>query len=64
MSPTPNAPLLTIRSAVILLTALLVGVTAGFLSYQAEGSLPGAVLWGGGATGGAIMLFHGVVGRS
>lgn len=63
MPSTPNAPLLTIRAAVILLLALVIGVLAGFLSYQTDSSLPGAVLWGGGAAGTGIVLFHSIVGR-
>jgi hypothetical protein len=42
----------------------VVGVVAGALSYQVDKSLPGAVLWGGGAVGVAIVLFHGIVSRS
>ncbi|MEU4421075.1 hypothetical protein AB0F81_10635 [Actinoplanes sp. NPDC024001] len=51
-------PLLTVRTAVVLLLALVVGVLAGALSYLTDGSVPAAVLWGGGAAGAALMLFH------
>ena len=56
-------PLLTVRAAVILLLALLVGITAGLLTYLADSSVPGAVLAGGGATGAAIALFNTIIGR-
>jgi hypothetical protein len=55
--------LLTVRAAVVLLIALVVGIAAGGLSYLAEHSLPSAVLWGGGAAGGALLLFHTIIGR-
>jgi hypothetical protein len=48
---------------VILLLALVVGVLAGGLSYLTDHSVPHAVLWGGGAAGGALLLFHTVIGR-
>ncbi|MBG0565500.1 hypothetical protein [Actinoplanes aureus] len=57
-------PLLTVRTTVILLVALVVGVLAGVLSYLADRSLPGAVLWGGGAAGAAVALFHSLIGRT
>ncbi|GAA3945479.1 hypothetical protein Aau02nite_77820 [Amorphoplanes auranticolor] len=63
MPPSPDAPLLTVRAAVILLLAAVVGVVAGVLSYQVDKSLPGAALWGGGAAGGAVALFHSIVSR-
>jgi hypothetical protein len=58
--PTPN-PLLTVRAALILLTAIVVGLVAGALSYLANHNVPTATLIGGGAAGGAIMLFHTVL---
>ena len=56
-------PLLTVRATVILLLAVLVGITAGVLTYLAQRSVPGAVLAGGGATGAAIALFNTIIGR-
>lgn len=56
-------PLLTVRSAVVLLVAIVVGVLAGGLSYLADHSVPAAVLWGGGAAGSTIPLFHTIIGR-
>jgi hypothetical protein len=63
LTPSPAGPLLTVRAAVILLLALVVGVLAGGLSYLTDHSVPGAVLWGGSAAGGAMLLFHTVIGR-
>jgi hypothetical protein len=63
LTPSPPGPLLTVRAAVILLLALVVGVLAGGLSYLTDLSVPHAVLWGGGAAGGALLLFHTVIGR-
>ncbi len=51
MPPTPS-PLLTVRTAVVLLLALVVGLLAGGLAYLADYSLPAAVLVAGGAAGG------------
>lgn len=63
MTPSSPGPLLTVRAAVLLLLALVVGVLAGGLSYLADHSVPSAVLWGGGAAGGALALFHTLIGR-
>ena len=53
-SPTPDKqPLLSLRTAVVLLTALVVGATAGGLTYLGTKQLAGAVLAGGTAFGGA-----------
>jgi hypothetical protein len=56
--------LLTVRAALILLLALVVGISAGILSYLTDRSVAGAVLLGGGATGGALLLFHTLIGRT
>lgn len=63
MTPSSPGPLFPLRTAVILLLALVVGVLAGALSYLADHSVPHAVLWGGGAAGGALALFHNMIGR-
>ncbi len=63
MTPSPPDPLLTVRAAVVLLLALVVGLLAGGLSYLMGHSLPSAVLSGGGAAGAGLMLFHSVIGR-
>lgn len=49
--------LLTIRAALVLLLALVVGVLAGGLAYLKNRSVPGAVLVGAGAAAGALVLF-------
>jgi hypothetical protein len=62
--PKPSAdPLLTVRAAVILLLALIVGSVAGVLGYMAHRSFPEAALIAGSATGGAVLLFNNVIGR-
>ena len=65
--PTPPAdeptPLLTVRATVILLLALLIGITAGLLTYLAQHSVPEAILTGGGATGAATALLNTIIGR-
>ncbi|GAA0811961.1 hypothetical protein [Spirilliplanes yamanashiensis] len=63
MTPTPPGPLLTVRAAVVLLITLILGVFAGCLAYLADHSVPAAVLWGGGAAGGSLLLFHTIIGR-
>jgi hypothetical protein len=63
VTPASPGPLLTVRAAVVLLLALVVGVLAGVLSFLVDHSVPSAVLWGGGAAGGALMLFHSIIGR-
>jgi len=63
MTSSSPGPLLTVRAAVLLLLAFVIGVIAGVLSYLADHSVPSAVLWGGGAAGGAIVLFHQLVDR-
>jgi hypothetical protein len=59
----PADPLLTVRAAVVLLLSLLAGVSAAVLTYPAYHSAPGAVLAGGSAAGGAVLLFNTVIGR-
>jgi len=63
MPQSPPDPLLTVRAAVILLMALIVGGFAGALAYLAHRSFPDAVLAGGSAMGGATLLFNSVIGR-
>src|SRR5262245_54908470 len=62
MPSPPPRPLLTVRAAVVLLIALVVGLAAAGLGYLAYRDVPGAVLLGGGAAGSAVALFHGLVG--
>lgn len=63
MSSSPPGPLLSVRAAVVLLLALVVGLCACGLAYLANHSLPADALVGGGAAGGALMLFHTAIGR-
>ncbi|MEU5549036.1 hypothetical protein ABZ738_04635 [Micromonospora sp. NPDC047793] len=63
MPSTPPGPLLTVRAAVVLLIALIIGVIASCLAYLADNSVPSAVLCGGGAAGGSLLLFHTIIGR-
>jgi hypothetical protein len=57
------SPLLTVRAAVVLLLAVVVGLLTGGLAHLADHSLPAAVLVAGGAAGGALLLFHTVIDR-
>ena len=61
--PREPEPLLSLRAAVVLLLAVVTGVAGGVFAYLAGQPVPAAVLVGGGAAGGALMLFHKVVGR-
>lgn len=63
MTSSPPGPLLSVRAAVVLLLALVVGLLVGGLSYLTDHSVPHAVLWGGSAAGGALLLFHTVIDR-
>ncbi|GFJ82122.1 hypothetical protein Phou_063020 [Phytohabitans houttuyneae] len=62
VAPFAPGPLLSVRTAIVLLLALVVGLLSGGLSYLAEPSAPLAALYGGGAACGALLLFHKVVG--
>jgi hypothetical protein len=53
-----RAPLLPLRSFVILVVGLLIGAAAGALTWLSTHSVPGAVLVGGGTFGGALKLLH------
>src|SRR5262249_10554348 len=55
-------PLITQRAALILISALLIGVTAGVLSHIAGSNPAAAVLAGGAACAGAIVLLDALVG--
>ncbi|MEU4411541.1 hypothetical protein AB0F88_44170 [Streptosporangium sp. NPDC023963] len=52
----PSGHFVTRRGAILLLIAMLVGTGAGVLAWLAAGSIPGAVLVGGGAFAGTIPL--------
>ncbi|HXV94827.1 MAG TPA: hypothetical protein VD813_16095 [Pseudonocardia sp.] len=59
---TPD-PLLTVRAAVVLLLAFVVGLVAGGVGYLVDHDVPTALLIAGGAMGGALALFHDLLGR-
>lgn len=61
-TPEPG-PLLSLRTTVILLLAIIVGILAGGLAYLDQKSLSAAVLVGGGAAGAALLLFNNIVDR-
>jgi hypothetical protein len=63
LSTPPPSPLLTVRAAVVLLTAVVIGLVAGGLGYLAHHDVATGVLIGGGAVGGALLLFHNLLGR-
>jgi hypothetical protein len=56
-------PLLSVRSAFVLMLALVVGITTGMLSYLSAHDLPAAILVAGGASAGATVLFHTLLAR-
>jgi hypothetical protein len=60
MTP-PNGPLLSARAALVLLLAFTTGLLAGVLAHLAGDSPPAAVLYGAGATGAALLLFHTII---
>ena len=53
-------PLLTLRAAVVLLAALGIAIVTGVLTYLAtkDRNIPAAVLAGGSAGAGALLLFN------
>jgi hypothetical protein len=59
-SPSPG-PLLTVRAAVVVLTALVAGLVAGALAFLAHQDVATAVLVAGGAAGGGLALFHALI---
>lgn len=63
MATPPPGPLLSVRAALVLLIAIVVGQVAGILGYFANGGIATAVLIGGTAAGGALALFHTLLDR-
>jgi hypothetical protein len=53
--------LMSLRAAVVLLLALIVGVAVGALTYFGAKELPGAVLAGGGAFAAAVVWFDKII---
>jgi len=62
MSQSPG-PLLSVRSAFVLMLALVVAIVAGVLSYLSGHDLPAAILVAGGAGAGAVLLVHTLLAR-
>jgi hypothetical protein len=63
MSSRSPDPLLTVRSALVFLLSVVVGLVAAGLGYLDHHDVAAAALIGGGAAGAALMLFHRVLGR-
>ncbi|HZD15053.1 MAG TPA: hypothetical protein VE196_07995 [Pseudonocardiaceae bacterium] len=63
MMATPPGPLLSVRAALVLLIAVMVGLIAGVLGYFAHGGIATSVLIGGGGAGSALALFHTLLDR-
>ena len=57
-----KASLITVRSAVIMAIASVVGAAAGVLTYMASRSIPQALLAAGAATGGSANLLSQITG--
>lgn len=58
-----SEPLLSVRTAVVLLLAAVIGIAAGCVGFLAYRDVAIAVLIGGGAAGGALPLFHALLSR-
>jgi len=63
MTPPGSGPLLTVRAALVLLIASVVGLVAGGLAYLVDHDVPASVLVGAAAAGGALLLFHTLLGH-
>jgi hypothetical protein len=61
-APSPG-PLLSVRAALVLLIAVVIGLVAGILGYFSNGGIATAALIGGGGAGSALALFHTLLDR-
>ncbi|GAA2679395.1 MULTISPECIES: hypothetical protein [Actinosynnema] len=59
--PTPRTPHVSVRTTLVLLLSLLCSLAAGWLTFAATGSLPVAVLAGGGTFPVAWGFWDGVI---
>jgi hypothetical protein len=59
----PHGPLLSARSALLILLAALAGLAAGALTFLGGKSVPSAVLAGCGTVAAALLFFDKVVGE-
>jgi hypothetical protein len=62
MPPPSPGPILTLRAAVVLLIALVVGIASGVVGFLAHYDAATAVLIGGGAAASALAMTHRLVG--
>lgn len=62
MTRSQPGPLLPVRTALVLLLAVLAGVGGGVLTVLGGEPWPAAVMVGGAATGAALVLFHNLIG--
>jgi hypothetical protein len=60
---TSPRPLLTVRTALVLLIALVIGLIAAALAYAADRSFPTAALIGASSAGGGLALVHSLLER-
>jgi hypothetical protein len=63
VSSNQPAPLVSVRAALILLLAALVGLATAYLTALGGGTLAAAALAGGGTAGGATALFNSLIGK-
>jgi hypothetical protein len=63
LSQQSQTPLLSLRAAVILTLALILGIAAGLLTYTAHRNLADATLFGGGAMATAVVVLNGLIAR-
>jgi hypothetical protein len=58
-----TVPILTVRTALLLLIAAVAGIVAGVLAIRASAdkNIPAGILVGGGAAAGALGLFNGLL---
>ncbi|MGH3831415.1 MAG: hypothetical protein ACRDRS_13375 [Pseudonocardiaceae bacterium] len=63
MAAPPPGPLLSVRAALVLLIAVVVGLVAGILGYISSGGIATAALVGGSGAGSALALFHSLLDR-
>jgi membrane associated rhomboid family serine protease len=60
---TPPRPLLTVRTALVFLIALVIGLIASALAYAAHRSIPTAALIGASSASGGLVLVHSMLER-
>jgi hypothetical protein len=63
MQPDPPTPFMTLYTALVLLTAAVIGLVVGGLSYLSGTSVPAAALAGLVSGGGSVPVLHSLIGR-